>query len=944
MLRKNLNQYGVPYGPNYIPGNEFAGVSSDFYKPFIDTFNLSLDQIDLDTLLNAIYYWLLYNHGRFFSYYRGAQIDCIYVRGNWIDIETTLTTPWFDIAPKNEPVVMLVGKYPGVMESMTGLAFTGEIAKKFIEQINFSQCRFFYCTNICRGYYQLTNDSYKWSMGKSTLHVLFNEISLIRPDYIVYTPLGSFNRSIEKFLKFTPILFNGSIGKIPAVYRKNGTLTFEQTDELVYPEKEVRILPLPFKFNKDIESAARIFFQAKDSKNDFTYEVITTISRLREVIDELSGAEYVAIDSEWYGRSPIDSKAFLRCIQFAASKDKAYIVQISNEKGERTFDDVESAMQALEDFLLKKKIVGTFLYTDVIWLKAHGLDLTKKYLNAPEEIVDLAFVIRAVDEDAKLGLCEIVRRYADIPRWDLEIEKWCSLNDTESFGNAPSEILYPYAAADVCYLMLILKDALNELRCDVNQVNCERTAIISNKVSAAVSEMMECGVRLDIQKFHELKTDFEKRYEQILSELRQEINWPDFDPKKVQHRSELLFGDKYNAKKTRPEGAQTLDLDPIFATTNQSITWDLFDEDEQAILHPSTNKTVCGILSSKSELVRKLFYLIIINQALKTIFGTKSLLSYCSSDGRIRPFISPTLKTGRMSCSKPNLQNLSKRRDEDLSKILGKEVHIRDLLIPAPGKVLIMVDLIAAELYCAAIMARDMTLLDHCRRSALPKNDPDFYDIHSNLAVEAFRLNCKPTKEDLEKNGYAHLRTAAKTIIYGINYGRSIESVQLGINAEGVNVSREEVESLVAEFYRKYPNLEELRRRLFNHPLNHKWTRTYFGRVKRFNDYTTPAAINRIQRECANFHFQATVADAMSLCLYECWRHPAKKDIGYRILLCIHDELWVETPRQYKDETIEIIKECIDKIKIRPWNEFGQVISSDEFSFLSDCKIVDKGE
>jgi DNA polymerase-1 len=384
----------------------------------------------------------------------------------------------------------------------------------------------------------------------------------------------------------------------------------------------------------------------------------------------------------------------------------------------------------------------------------------------------------------------------------------------------------------------------------------------------------------------------------------------------------------------------TLNLTPVFSTTNKVARWEELDSQVQSFSRPSTDKTCCGILSGKHPYAKRLYQLTIINQVLKTVFGKNSLLHYCNADGRIRTFLSPTLKTGRFSSSKPNLQNLSKRRDEEYSELIGEPIKLRSMLVPSPGHAIIMADLVSAELLALAIMSGDEVLLDHCRRSALPETDSNHYDIHSNLAVRAFNLDCEPTKKGLKSIGKLHLRTAAKAIIYGCNYGRSLETIKTEIESQGLSVTLEEVARLKDTMYQMYPKTATLLQSLMEAPYHRKFIRTYHGRCKRFTTATNKIVLSAQSRESANFPFQATVADIMTLWMYNLWLHPQKAVLQYKLLLPIHDELWVEVPEANVEPTINLMQNLILELKLPSWSLDGSPLSDAIYHFDIDTTVV----
>lgn len=823
-----------------------------------------------------------------------------------------------------KPRLMMIGMSPGEHEKKYGLSFYGSVSQDFLRQIENNLTieidDRLYATNYCK--YALHHScpkTIKSYFGQWLWHVLKLEIWLVQPDIIIVTPIGRLKQNLIKFLNIDPVT---NTGRIPVA-------TFgDRTTE----EKDVKVLFIPFKFSQAVRESIQAFYPAKVAKKEIyqvDYEVVHTAERLRQILEEHAAATDVAVDCEWEGQHYVNSRAYLRSIQLAFRPDYAYIIELTNEEGQETFNDPKTAARLLDEFLNQNiTILGSFFYTDNIWLKAFGVHCWKKYLRLdPPEILDAAMAVRAVNEDASLDLCNIIRRYYPIDRWDRPIEEFKKSHGKASFGCAPAEILYPYAAKDVAYLILIKDKLRSELSCDIFQQDCWSAYKQILKACAVLMEMMDTGVTLDINLYETLHQKFTQAYNKLLEELRQEINWPDFNPRKPSHRLEFLFGDAFVQKPQRPKEAITLNLNPGRTVTTASMarTWEELDEKQQQYAKPSTNKVSCGILASADPRARKLYNLTILDQALKTVFGKNGLRSHCCTDGKIRSFLSPTLKTGRISSSRPNLQNLSKRRDEEYSKLLGEPTALRKMLIPQRGNVMIMADLVSAELVALAIMSNDSLLWEHCERAAKPENDPQYFDIHSNLAVKAFRLQCPPNKKGLAEIGKSHLRTVAKAIVYGANYGRTDKAILKELESQGINIKEEEVAVLREEIRNQYHKAHNCLESLMMAPHTRDFIRTPFGRCKRFTAVRRQADKEQQGREASNFPFQSVVADVMINLMYELWRHPLKERLGYRLVLPIHDEVWIEVPEENADQVIAIMQEIISNIKLASWTLDGKL-------------------
>lgn len=142
-----------------------------------------------------------------------------------------------------------------------------------------------------------------------------------------------------------------------------------------------------------------------------------------------------------------------------------------------------------------------------------------------------------------------------------------------------------------------------------------------------------------------------------------------------------------------PRTAQLQNLTPIVTTGDKPQSWEkVVENKEEDRFSPSTGREVLGTLghTNKAALVlRDIRYL---SKALQTTLRPpniakttneyetaddgsyvydKGLLSFRCADGRVHTHIKQTMETGRASSSKPPLQNLANRREDDFRYILG---------------------------------------------------------------------------------------------------------------------------------------------------------------------------------------------------------------------------------------------------------------------------------
>jgi len=624
---------------------------------------------------------------------------------------------------------------------------------------------------------------------------------------------------------------------------------------------------------------------------------------------------------------------------------------------------------------------GHFLRADLPWLIAEGLDIREEYAppDSPELCrteggFDTGLQYHAVNETASYRLTDMTVRLTSAPVYDTRLKAhitgYCAAHnikkeDLEGYGFLPQWILHPeptdpewgdnYAQYDPDVTRRIAIEHMKDgglLDSDWNGISSWEPYWRSHCASLGVLEMEMTGIKLDRDRVDRLTTLFIYARDRLLAHFREQIGWPDFNPESTPQCVAFLFGDDYSKKvdKTtgqrisiRPPGSITLGLTPVKSTGRRSKLWaDIITRGEQHKYTPSSDKEVLGILGHENPLAMMLRDLKFITQVLKgplrppvlnedgtgwkrdaqgALVYDKGLAAAAQHDGKVHTHISQNKETGRGASSRPPLQNISKRREGDYSRILGTEVTneegvttvrgdyvdvfeqalylspIRTIFCAEEGHVLVEADYTGAELAGIAWLADDPNMIEHVRRNALPESDPLHYDIHSHTAVDTFQLQCDPTKKGLKNAGHSPLRVAAKNVNFGIPYGRSAEAIARQCKEEGVEVSVDDCQAMIDQYFVRYPGtaafLAECRRR----SQEDRWMAGSFGRMRRFIPAHDRGVIGEQERQSQNFPIQNMVADAIWLAIYNFHKH--KQDnpqYGYKLLLQIHDALLFQVP------------------------------------------------
>lgn len=574
---------------------------------------------------------------------------------------------------------------------------------------------------------------------------------------------------------------------------------------------------------------------------------------------------------------------------------------------------------------------------------------------------DTGLALHAIRETADFGLTAATLRYTSAPRYDVELTKWrdswCNERglkkaDMEGYGECPDSVLVPYGCydADVTRrLVLIFQKLLTK---DGFGNNCWEAFWRSMRAQPGALEMSMTGLVVDRERMDRQTEAYLAAKSRLSQRIRDWARWPEFNLESSFHVREFLFGEDLNGKprlpgdppiRLRPPGARSLKLEPVLTTDKRPMPWEeVLDRGLAMEKTPSTNKISLAILAQNNQEVERwhptkqkfcvydfseqitwLRDYRFISQVLKSVLRTPirdeetedfvqtkdgfyvypgGLPASICDDGCVRTHLYQTKETGRWSSARPPLQNLSKKRETDYARILGESYlqPIRTIMRARDGCVLIEADYTGAELFGMAMMSGDEAMIEHARRNILPENHPDYYDIHSNVAKLAFRLDCAPTKGGLASVGKKHMRIVAKSVVFGVAYGRGAKAIALAAKEEGVQVTVAEAQQVVDAIFEMYPRLKPFFEGCKKRALNERWLCGVGGRYRRFPQARDRMQEGDMERQAMNFLIQNMVAEAMNMAIDNLLRY--RKQHGkhlFRMLLQIHDAILLEVPVEH---------------------------------------------
>ena len=294
----------------------------------------------------------------------------------------------------------------------------------------------------------------------------------------------------------------------------------------------------------------------------------------------------------------------------------------------------------------------------------------------------------------------------------------------------------------------------------------------------------------------------------------------------------------------------------------------------------STTATVLETLAESHELPRKIMEYRTRAKLMSTYL--EALPKFINpATGRVHTSFNQTVaRTGRLSSSNPNLQNIP----------IGDEfgLRIRSAFVAEGGWKLISADYSQIELRVLAHMSGDERLIEAFQREE---------DIHASTAQEIFGV--LPGLQTHEH------RRMAKAINYGVIYGLS----SFGL-AGRTGTSKTDAQKYIDAYFGRYRKVKEFLDGVVDEARNTGRVRTLFGRLRPIPEINSRdiSARNRAEREAMNTPLQGTAADLMKLAMVKAHARVHREKMRTRMILTVHDELVFEAPDVELDRACEVVK------------------------------------
>ena len=255
------------------------------------------------------------------------------------------------------------------------------------------------------------------------------------------------------------------------------------------------------------------------------------------------------------------------------------------------------------------------------------------------------------------------------------------------------------------------------------------------------------------------------------------------------------------------------------------------------------------------------------------------MIKSIGKDGKIHSSFNQTeTRTGRISSTEPNLQNIPVRTER------GK--IFRKFFKASEGNILIDADYSQIELRVLAHVSQDKNMINAFNNQE---------DIHTLTASEIMKVSL----EDVT----AEMRSKAKTINFGILYGMSAYSL-----SQDLKISCADAQDYIDRYLEHYKGVNDYMNNVIKIAATEGFVETMFHRRRylpelQSSNYNLRGFGERVAR---NMPIQGTAADIIKTAMINVFEKLKNKNS--KLILQVHDELIVEAPESEADEVKEILK------------------------------------
>lgn len=662
--------------------------------------------------------------------------------------------------------------------------------------------------------------------------------------------------------------------------------------------------------------------------------VIRTKEELVEYIQIANKQKVLAVDTETNNSlDPLTCKLMGLCIYTPGQKNVYVPINHSNWLTEKR----------LEDQLTEQDIAECLaLINDDVKIIMHNAKFDKQVIQCTT-----TYKLR-VDWDTEIGaflLDEnelrfgLKHQYRD--KIDPTVEKYdiTGLFKDVPYAYVDIDVFALYAATDAYETYKLYEYQKKQYELPEHKKLYRLFMEVEMPIVDVVTDMELTGVVIDKERAKRLSSKYRAKLDDCDRRINDELS--KYKDKIISWRNSAEAHKKTKSSDKKTKGEQL--KDPIELTSTTQLAILLYDILKLPL--PDTGKKSTGEEELK-KLNLPICDLILEKRGYEKLLGTYiDKIPECVSDvdGRLHcQFKQTGAKTGRFSSKNPNTQNIP-----------SHEISIRMMFATEKGYTMIGSDFSQQEPRILASMAQDENMISAYL---------DGKDLYAVIASKVYN-NAYEDNREFDVNGNMnpegkHRRTSVKAVLLGILYGRGSDSI-----AEQLNMTKEEAEKLIDDFFKGFPKLKEWinaqqefakqngyvedlwgrRRRLpdiqvkpyevfskqkrvmfnpllgtkgelkdnlvdqFEYKLNNSKNYWEYKKIleeiknKGYDVKNNKGFISQAERQCVNAVIQGSAATMTKKAMIKVHNDERLKELGFKLLIPVHDELIGECPIENKE-------------------------------------------
>ena len=718
---------------------------------------------------------------------------------------------------------------------------------------------------------------------------------------------------------------------------------------------------VPKTIKQKVEYAKDLSLQVFGNKLD-KIELVTDPNRIEEYLHNTLKNGILAVDTETNGLDRIDGKIAGICLYTPGEKGIYIPVgHVSYMTNQPLKDNVDSWKMKWFFDVCNENNVKYILHNA-------KFDMHILYWMIGVKIVpywDTLIAGQLLNENEPHGLKVLYQKYCVRADEEQQVAKFNTLFNGIEFNSIPPSVGYMYAAFDPIMTYELYKFQEQYLDKEVGQYcyrkGLERVADVFREIEMPLIEVvfdMEVqGVDIDTELAKELKDKYTYYMNLAVDNFKAQIIELEvagaFDELRVKHP------DKFN------KISELGDININIASNAQLVI--LFYDVLK--LDPPKGQRSVGEEQLK-QLHHPLVDCILEYRGMSKLLSTyiEAIPNHIAKkDGKLHAnFNQYGAKTGRFSSSDPNLQNIpSKTKKLSDGTVIDAGHDIRQMFIAGEGNVIIGGDFSQQEPRCLAHMSQDENMIN-----AYLHGKDLYATIASKLYNKPYE-ECKEFRPDGTVNPEGkQRRSSVKPILLGIMYGRGVNSIaeQMNITKEEAQQvindfykqfpKVKEFVEFAQENARTYGFVETAwgrKRRLPNmqldpieitienpnlistfNPLDFSSTENtevsdevYYKYLRLMNRAYGREAKEKVkqqakaegyklvdnggyiadaQRQCVNSIIQGSAADMTKIAMIQIHRNKRLRELGYKLIIPVHDEVLGVCPRENAKEVRDILE------------------------------------